>query len=259
MQNSNTVPVVPAAGSRQRTLASTLVAWAIACSLAACGGGSATSTESEETAPTVVLPMASASCSDGLDNDDDSLVDASDPSCKAGRAEAADVEACAADTQAGARCLYVAPNGSDAAAGTLEAPFQTFHAAIERAGPGDFVYARGGTYGLNNAVIASMTRLPQGDFPTPCAAGLVEADNFCQVPRWSFVSLTAWNGYPGRYPDAYTVASGEAGRPITLRNFPGEVPVLDMAPLLQRGEAVEARSRRPMHNPSRSRWAGPIG
>ncbi len=42
--------------------------------------------------------------------------------------------------------VFVAPNGSDSAAGTLAAPLATFAAAIRKAGPGDTVYLRGGVY-----------------------------------------------------------------------------------------------------------------
>jgi len=42
--------------------------------------------------------------------------------------------------------LYVAPDGSDAAAGTLEAPFATLERAQDAAAPGDTVFVRGGTY-----------------------------------------------------------------------------------------------------------------
>ncbi len=41
---------------------------------------------------------------------------------------------------------YVAPDGSDAAAGTRDAPFATIKKAAELAGPGQLVYLRGGTY-----------------------------------------------------------------------------------------------------------------
>ena len=42
--------------------------------------------------------------------------------------------------------IYVAPSGSDDAAGTRDAPLATLQKAVDRAGPGDTVLVRGGTY-----------------------------------------------------------------------------------------------------------------
>jgi hypothetical protein len=42
--------------------------------------------------------------------------------------------------------LYVATNGDDKAAGTLDAPFQTIQRAFDQAGPGDTIFLREGTY-----------------------------------------------------------------------------------------------------------------
>ncbi len=47
-------------------------------------------------------------------------------------------------TQAGA--YYVAPNGNDNAAGTINAPFASIQHAVDLAGAGDVVYVRAGTY-----------------------------------------------------------------------------------------------------------------
>ncbi len=44
------------------------------------------------------------------------------------------------------RALFVATNGFDGAAGTLEAPLATLNRALQLAGPGDTIYLRGGTY-----------------------------------------------------------------------------------------------------------------
>ena len=42
--------------------------------------------------------------------------------------------------------LYVATNGDDKAAGTLDAPFRTIQRAFEQAAPGDTIFLRDGTY-----------------------------------------------------------------------------------------------------------------
>src|ERR1043165_7653772 len=48
--------------------------------------------------------------------------------------------------EAAVHVYYVAPNGSDVNAGTINAPFKTITAALNKAVPGDTVLARGGTY-----------------------------------------------------------------------------------------------------------------
>ncbi|KAJ4361836.1 hypothetical protein N0V83_010777 [Neocucurbitaria cava] len=48
--------------------------------------------------------------------------------------------------------IYVAPTGSDTAAGTLAAPFKSIQSAIDKAVAGDTIYLRGGTYSLTNNI-----------------------------------------------------------------------------------------------------------
>jgi hypothetical protein len=48
--------------------------------------------------------------------------------------------------------LYVAPNGSDANPGTIDAPLLTLHAAVASAFPGDVIYLRGGTHHYTSTV-----------------------------------------------------------------------------------------------------------
>lgn len=55
--------------------------------------------------------------------------------------------ACAVlSSAASAATYYVAPTGSDTAAGTLDAPWRTFQTSLPRLAPGDTLVARGGTY-----------------------------------------------------------------------------------------------------------------
>lgn len=56
-------------------------------------------------------------------------------------------------TAAQARTLYVSPNGNDAAAGTIEAPYATIQAAATRSIPGDTVVLRSGTHRLTRQVV----------------------------------------------------------------------------------------------------------
>jgi hypothetical protein len=63
------------------------------------------------------------------------------------------VHAAVCEAQAGSACFYIAPDGNDANPGTFEAPFKTFQSALVKVNPGDVIYARGGTYGKDNAML----------------------------------------------------------------------------------------------------------
>ena len=54
--------------------------------------------------------------------------------------------ACTGVGVASARTIYVSPTGSDAAAGTTRSPMRTLAQALHRAGPGDKIIVRDGTY-----------------------------------------------------------------------------------------------------------------
>lgn len=105
-------------------------------------------------------------------------------------------EAQTCEAQNGAHCYYVAVNGNDSNSGTFNSPYKSFRPAIDRATPGDFIYARGGTYNYDNATLA--------------AEG-----------RYLFISIQDVSGQ-------YTVNNGTTGNPITVRNYPGEIPILDL-------------------------------
>jgi hypothetical protein len=94
----------------------------------------------------------------------------------------------------GAHCYYLAPNGSDANDGSIGAPFASTNPIIETMGPGDFIYFRGGEYGV-------------------AAKG--------QIPDES-----SW--LPPYHSVAYVRRSGASGNPITFKAYPGELPVLDL-------------------------------
>lgn len=64
--------------------------------------------------------------------------------------------------------LFVAPDGSDAAQGTLDAPFATLERAQEAAAPGDTVWVRGGVFsfsGTGRAVGVAFTKSGTKDKP----------------------------------------------------------------------------------------------
>ena len=59
---------------------------------------------------------------------------------------------------AGARNIYVAPNGDDGAAGNLDTPLATLPAAYEKMAAGDTVYFRGGTYRVDDSQVMTFGR-----------------------------------------------------------------------------------------------------
>jgi MYXO-CTERM domain-containing protein len=64
--------------------------------------------------------------------------------------------------------LFVAPDGSDSAQGTMDAPFATLERAQEAAAPGDTVWIRGGVYsfsGTSKAVGVAFTKSGTKDKP----------------------------------------------------------------------------------------------
>ena len=91
---------------------------------------------------------------------------------------------------------YVSPTGSDAAAGTLSAPFATFGQGQTAASAGDTVYFRGGTYSISTAT-------------TTCAS---QTDNVVAI------ALSK---------------SGQKGKPIRYWAYPGEKPVFDFFKMAQ--------------------------
>ena len=98
--------------------------------------------------------------------------------------------------------FYVAPDGSDAAAGTLAAPFATVQRAQEAVAPGDTVYLRGGTYLVNEGQIAKRERI------------------------FACVTLLDKSGTPGKR--------------ITYRAYPGERPVFDYSAVKPANHRVHA-------------------
>jgi len=95
-------------------------------------------------------------------------------------------------SRAAGNVYYVAPNGSDGAAGTQSAPWASIAHAQSVAGAGDTVYLRGGTYSFTNANKA-------------CASQTASVDA---------ITLNK---------------SGTSGSPIRYWAYPGEKPVFDFS------------------------------
>ncbi|MBP3512770.1 MAG: DUF4990 domain-containing protein [Prevotella sp.] len=101
-----------------------------------------------------------------------------------------------------ARDFYVAPDGSDAASGSVTAPFATLKKAIERASAGDVIYLRGGTYKPSEQEIM----------------GYQEGDLYACV-----YNLTK---------------SGTAEKPLTIAGYAGERAVIDLSGIRPEGKRV---------------------
>jgi hypothetical protein len=119
--------------------------------------------------------------------------------------------------------LYVAPTGSDSAAGTLTAPLQSIQFAIDKAVVGDVIYLRGGTYspttniqikksGTSSApytLAAYGSEIPIIDgeslpsTPAPVGGSVAAADRGIlhveNAAYWKFVGLELKNGPYGVY------------------------------------------------------------
>jgi hypothetical protein len=100
--------------------------------------------------------------------------------------------------------FFVAPDGDDAGAGTVERPFASVQRAQAAAGPGDVVQIRGGTYGMTEKSIARKERI---------WAHVIRLDK-----------------------------DGASGRPITYQAYNDERPVFDFSAVKPDGLRVHAFS-----------------
>ncbi|WP_432103223.1 right-handed parallel beta-helix repeat-containing protein [Streptomyces sp. bgisy091] len=66
--------------------------------------------------------------------------------------------------------IVVSPDGDDSAAGTLADPLRTIQKAVDRAGPGDVIAIRGGTYALTD----NITITTSGEESRPITLGAYE-------------------------------------------------------------------------------------
>lgn len=127
-----------------------------------------------------------------------------------------------------AATYYVAPDGNDSSSGTISAPFKTFLPAVTRANPGDIIYVRGGTYTEANTMVDDVARDWSSSGSTSCPAGQNLADGYCFTDVKTFVGLNNFSGWASDTA-AHTVRSGTSSAPITIKNYPGEIPVLDFS------------------------------
>ncbi len=120
---------------------------------------------------------------------------------------------------------YVAVDGNDASDGAIDAPFKTFQKALSAAVAGDTIYVRGGTYTKDNAMVYSITWASTTDEAhesEQMSNGTWHYVYRCFIAIQDRAKADWWDPYP-----AYTVNSGTAEAPVTIKNYPGETPVLD--------------------------------
>lgn len=97
------------------------------------------------------------------------------------------------------KCYYVSTTGNDSNNGSFAAPHKTFRPALVRVVAGDIIYARGGTYTNENSM--------------PYIHDYGSGNNFIAIEDWG--------------SQGYYVNSGSPGQPITVKNYPGEHPILN--------------------------------
>ncbi|KAF1843178.1 polysaccharide lyase family 9 protein [Cucurbitaria berberidis CBS 394.84] len=122
--------------------------------------------------------------------------------------------------------IYVAPAGSDTAAGTLAAPLKSIQVAVDKAAAGDIIYLRGGTYALTKNIqikksgtsaapytlSAYQSEVPVIDgealpgTPAPVGGSIAGPDRGIlhveNANYWKFVGLELKNGPYGVYATA---------------------------------------------------------
>lgn len=122
---------------------------------------------------------------------------------------------------------YVAPDGNDSASGKIQEPFKTFLPALTKVQAGDIIYARGGTYDFDNAMVGGIVRDMGSVGATSCPEGQKLTDGYCFKDSYSFININNFSGWASSHLP-YSVSSGIENAPITVRNYPGEFPVLDL-------------------------------
>ncbi|CAO2653361.1 Nn.00g027720.m01.CDS01 [Neocucurbitaria sp. VM-36] len=122
--------------------------------------------------------------------------------------------------------IYVAPTGSDTAAGTLTAPLKSIQSAVDKAAAGDIIYLRGGTYSVTKNIqikksgtssapytlSAYQSEVPVIDgeglpsTPAPVGGSVAAADRGIlhveNANYWKFIGLELKNGPYGVYATA---------------------------------------------------------
>jgi hypothetical protein len=125
---------------------------------------------------------------------------------------------CEAST--GSKCLYVSAttvNGE----GTFTAPFNNFVDALKIAEPGDYIYARGGTYNDDNARTYSAAR----DYTNP--PNCYSVDGFCRKDLKAMIPVIDFDGYASP-ASPFIINNGTQSKKITISSYPNEKAILDM-------------------------------
>lgn len=102
-----------------------------------------------------------------------------------------------------AKDYYVATNGTDTNAGTIEAPFATLNQALSVVQPGDYVYIRGGKYEITN-------------------------DQIMNYDRGAYAAVFDITGKSG----------ASASKRINIFGYEGERPVFDLSKVKPEGKRV---------------------
>ncbi len=117
---------------------------------------------------------------------------------------------------AGARCWYIAPNGSDTTGtGSFTNPYASSQYAIKNISPGDIIYLRGGTYTQANSYAWSAVSWSDS------SKGVRQS--FAHFGR---VSLPGWATSTGKDENWNPPATGTKQAPIIMEPYPGEKPIL---------------------------------
>ncbi|KAL4973050.1 hypothetical protein BDW66DRAFT_169030 [Aspergillus desertorum] len=99
--------------------------------------------------------------------------------------------------------IYVSPDGSDDAAGTIDAPLQSIQLAVDQATAGSTIYLRGGRYAPTSNIQITKSGTASAPTPADLDASLKNADrgilHIQNAEYWQFYDLELINGPYGVY------------------------------------------------------------
>jgi hypothetical protein len=97
---------------------------------------------------------------------------------------------------------------------------------VTSANPGDFIYARDGRYAKDNAMVTGASQDASSKGATSCPEGGKLTQGYCYYDNYSVVGINDFSGWASNTPQ-YSVRSGTADNPITLKAYPDEHPIFD--------------------------------